>query len=396
MTLTGPLTEHARSVRLAFTTIASFFDSRASAHTGDADAVPWLDQCGQFHVWAADTGACHILQPSLDYKLRDDTQVREEILVLLRNLEEELGTARQILSSKNNSTEEDAQDTFVDDNKPRTQRICNSVAATIQRLFQMALLAKQPGQADFLRSQEFCNVKDSTIRIHSDLVKEFPKMSFKLASRMAGALGRQHSYLAYRAHQSNQARKPQMRDIGVQRRGYVRWTDPTNPKTSYIAHQTLVSGGIMPRRPFAGEKRSVFECPYCFCIIKAGNESLWTKHLFDDLKPFMCIAENCSSSTISFTSKHQWRSHLQSSHASEGFGLDRLGNRDCPFCDCKSWTTNDQDSWVHHVGQHLKEITLSAVLDQDSIFRGYPVDEICDSNEDDSSDGEDDTSYQER
>ena len=48
------------------------------------------DQYGQFRVWAGNTGAHQIGRSSLDYRLRDATQLQGRVLEILKDLEEYL------------------------------------------------------------------------------------------------------------------------------------------------------------------------------------------------------------------------------------------------------------------------------------------------------------------
>ncbi|KAL8717536.1 MAG: hypothetical protein Q9225_005229 [Loekoesia sp. 1 TL-2023] len=391
MSSAGLLTQRARSVLESFTIISDLLRHGNSAKKVETDAIQWLDQCGGFKVWAADTGACRTFQSSLDYKLRDDSQVRDEISSLLGTLEQKLGSARQILSSEADDMEEEPQDSFVDDDKPKMQRICDFVAATTQSLFQVALLVKPPRQADFLKSQEYQDAGALDLPIYHHLIIKFPKLSNELKDRLIGASRRQRNYLTYRARRSDQSIRASSPNTKLKQEHLMDWIGSATPAIySSTDRRAVFSGLRIPRRPITEDKGSIFQCPYCFCVIKAKDIHSWAKHLFDDWKPYICVVDGCSSPTSVYSTRGEWHAHLQISHASMGFGTGQLHGGDCPMCDTQFESTTNEDIWVRHVSRHLQEIALSAIPAQDTLVEKHPVDEICDTSEDDSLTEEDD------
>ncbi|THY83183.1 hypothetical protein D6C93_08957 [Aureobasidium pullulans] len=66
----------------------------------------------------------------------------------------------------------------------------------------------------------------------------------------------------------------------------------------------------------------VFVCPYCKDKQTMETEAAWRRHVFSDLKAYVCLAEDCE--LYMFTSSEAWMSHQLSEH---------LVVWNCPICD---------------------------------------------------------------
>ncbi|KAL8833204.1 MAG: hypothetical protein Q9170_004426 [Blastenia crenularia] len=150
---------YAESILQTLDSIVNIAQTKSRYNETDIDVIQWDEQRGRFRIWVADTGACQENQSALEFRLRDDSRLREEILKLLQSLRKQLDMASQIQSPEAGNMEEVPQDTFVDDDMPPMQRTYYFVSTTILCLSQMAILVKQPGQNDFLRSQELRDAK---------------------------------------------------------------------------------------------------------------------------------------------------------------------------------------------------------------------------------------------
>ena len=57
------------------------------AHDAEVPQSLWLDELGRLRVWAANIGAHQIGQSSLDYRLRDASHIKDQIIRLLERLQ---------------------------------------------------------------------------------------------------------------------------------------------------------------------------------------------------------------------------------------------------------------------------------------------------------------------
>ncbi|KAF6810499.1 protein kinase [Colletotrichum sojae] len=73
-----------------------------------------------------------------------------------------------------------------------------------------------------------------------------------------------------------------------------------------------------PRPPCPEEASARYtQCPYCFKNIGRNvymNRQNWRKHVDEDLKPFVCISEQCNDTVVGFAKYSTWRKHMEDDH----------------------------------------------------------------------------------
>lgn len=75
------------------------------------------------------------------------------------------------------------------------------------------------------------------------------------------------------------------------------------------------------------------------------------KHIFEDIKPYMCLEGTCSDHDRYFPSLRTWIKHSQEHQLRTEYGH-------CPFrCGIKSQISSSM-YWYRHVGHHLEELKL--------------------------------------
>ncbi|KAF8244869.1 ankyrin [Wilcoxina mikolae CBS 423.85] len=62
-----------------------------------------------------------------------------------------------------------------------------------------------------------------------------------------------------------------------------------------------------------------FQCTYCYTLTVHDNRRTWVRHVFRDLRPFICTFENCQRSEYLFASRHEWFEHERAVHRREWF-----------------------------------------------------------------------------
>ncbi|RPB16180.1 hypothetical protein P167DRAFT_353330 [Morchella conica CCBAS932] len=62
-----------------------------------------------------------------------------------------------------------------------------------------------------------------------------------------------------------------------------------------------------------------FECPYCYSIISVSSRNLWIKHVYRDLRPYVCTFEDCLKPDRLFDTRHDWYNHEVEVHRREWF-----------------------------------------------------------------------------
>ncbi|KFZ00936.1 hypothetical protein V501_10348 [Pseudogymnoascus sp. VKM F-4519 (FW-2642)] len=65
-----------------------------------------------------------------------------------------------------------------------------------------------------------------------------------------------------------------------------------------------------PDVPF--EYREPFQCPYCYTEQEVNNKAAWKKHIFRDLKPYVCTFAECAMRM--YRSRNEWFAHEMQCH----------------------------------------------------------------------------------
>ena len=87
----------------------------------------------------------------------------------------------------------------------------------------------------------------------------------------------------------------------------------------------------------------------------ANSLYLCRQHIYDDLRPYMCLDLSCPHSSGPFSSLHAWRAHLELDH---GMGPD-WKSISCVLC--SEATGQGKRAITRHLATHLEEISLSAL-----------------------------------
>ncbi|KAK3983972.1 hypothetical protein QBC44DRAFT_253938, partial [Cladorrhinum sp. PSN332] len=120
----------------------------------------------------------------------------------------------------------------------------------------------------------------------------------------------------------------------------------------------------VPPLPAEAKDGAPFRCPICHIIVSGiTSRAEWKKHVFGDLRPYCCVAEDCNLDSrgetvyLTYSSTGIWIQHL-TKHFKTAF------SGKCPFCGPSS-PLLAQQKLVQHIRRHLQDISLS-VLPQSS------------------------------
>ncbi|KAK3987370.1 hypothetical protein QBC44DRAFT_121497 [Cladorrhinum sp. PSN332] len=121
---------------------------------------------------------------------------------------------------------------------------------------------------------------------------------------------------------------------------------------SYIHEGRSVRIPFLPQEAKTGKP---FDCLACGRKVVIKNSSLWKRHIFSDLQPYICLDMDCSYSKATFASREKWASHLALDH-----GMDPKWEAIQCFL-CAQDTGKGKMAIIKHLSQHLEEISLSAL-----------------------------------
>lgn len=127
-------------------------------------------------------------------------------------------------------------------------------------------------------------------------------------------------------------------------------------QTSYA--QSLHGGGTItvPPPPLESANGRPFECPYCYFVITSKNRAAWTRHVFKDLSPYVCVFPSCVTPNKMYDSRHGWFEHELKYHLNDSISPDTTA-ADCPLC-----TTSILFARLdRHLARHLEELALFAL-----------------------------------
>lgn len=267
-------------------------------------------------------------------------------------------------------------------------QLYESLVTTINCLFQMSVLARKPARHDFLTSQQFIE-EDINLEGHHrvSLKATFPQADDAIIKRMTSAMTRRRKYLNYRRHrhsESSHGYTPEAKRNVVTFVSHQRENPVFEEETSECESQSESGSGscesestssrlsfaLVPPQGFARGKS--FTCPCCYSSIAPPNHRSWRKHIFCDIRPYMCTVPACPSPYSLFPKRREWIHHMQYMHAEDWPGIERETDSDtakleirpepCPLCKIPMWHGKH---YQRHLASHLETIALSIVVDLD-------------------------------
>lgn len=339
----------------------------------------WKDEMGRLRVWAANIGAHKTGQSSLDHRLRDASHIREQAVRVLGRLQRII---EDIDDALNHTVEHDdfsdiSEQSDDEDSLTEMQSIYQALRDTINNLFQLSMVIRQPAQHDRLVGTKR---SDASFYEHFDrqhVMGKYPEVGEEILNRLGLAISQRRAVLRYRERHrmklgqglnsaiedEEEEKSAKLSDtvattfIDVSPATKDEWESQTvASKTSYAATLINGSGGAtLPNPPKSSVNGAPFECPYCFTIITIQNRSAWARHIFNDLMPYLCIFPECSTPHKLYESRREWFGHLQEQHSVQD-GPDT--KMDCPLC-LASIPGGKQ--LERHIGRHLEELALFAL-----------------------------------
>ena len=343
------------------------------------DEIPenlWQEELGRFRVWAANIGAHQVGQSSLDYRLRDASHIKDQISTLLLALQDTFQDLEEVLMESPNDHEQmsDSEETS------EIQQIYNGLVETINYLFRMAMLLRKPAKHDRL-----LKFKKEDVVIYEQFdqqyVREkFPHADRTVSDRLGTSISMRRADLKYRERHHKKLGKGIDRFHDDTSRGapstYMSDTVASDFKGESNIHfdeagsndgqsQTSYAPSLLegrkamtippPPKDFA---KRPFECPYCFVIITVQDKRSWTRHIFQDIMPYVCVYSECPTPKKLYDTRRAWCQHLADQHIPS----DPKASHICSLCREECFYAH---SLERHIGRHLEELALFAIRPAD-------------------------------
>ncbi|KIY01604.1 uncharacterized protein Z520_03156 [Fonsecaea multimorphosa CBS 102226] len=335
----------------------------------------WDDELGRLRVWAANIGAHQKDQSSLDYRLRNASHVKSQIINLLQSLKMTLKELEEVLIELN----EEYPEKDDDERKAEVAEIFNDLVQVITNLYRMSILVRQPSQRDrFLRYQ-----KDDAAGYEqfdrNHVLEKFRNADAKVIDRLATAVSNRRRHLkALERHRAKlgkgigHARGEENDDTSTVMSGTLA-TDyeegsavarleseslSGESTTSYAASFLAGEKDIkIPPPPVGYGSEKPFECPYCFFMTTTNSRKSWAQHVFRDLMPYMCIFPDCKTPNQLYDRQRDWSLHLQTHRR----GSTNLSSLELTFCQLCHRTDIPFPKYERHLAEHLEELALFAL-----------------------------------
>ncbi|CAG8956660.1 hypothetical protein HYFRA_00012204 [Hymenoscyphus fraxineus] len=348
----------------------------------------------RFEVWAQNIAAFQPsrLRTSLDYRLREAAGIRKRIVTILQELQDSLSGALPIISGgKSNETwkagsfsdcesddETNSQDSKEVVRTSELDELFSAIHNSNAHLMKLStVIRSSPACDDYLKAASryptYFNSRDDIGHVKEKHGK-LDRCPDWLVERLGKAITRRRQYLKYREDHHGKLSKdreevPKEVPISVDSSTDPIIVDPTKATsfietriiterppeddtgsldslTSYDAtsigdedthanltvpqHPTMAFEGV----PFKfGEP---FQCPYCYTEQVVKDRAAWKKHVFRDLKPYVCTFKECN--LRMFRKRAEWFFHEIQNHRRQWT---------CEHCEQTPCTTKDE--FIKHV-----------------------------------------------
>ena len=346
-------------------------------HENEVSLQKWRDELGRIRVWAANIGAHQTGTLSLDYRLRDASTIKNQTVIILKRLLELFADLEDVLSEDRQNDMDMEEDDFDQYNdltdtefdKSEIQHIYETLVETVTQLYQITMAIRRPAQHDRLMGTRKLDAEPFKFWTRQHVSHKYPHAEEFVVDRLSSAMARQRAILKYRErHHEKLSQGLSDGDESVdlsetlattlnQKRPQSRLDDlASNDGLSQTSYAPTLMNGMetvaVPPMPQEGADGAPFECPYCFFIITVGDGHAWARHIFRDLRPYVCVFPDCPIPQKLYDSQRDWYMHIKSQHK----GTDRVtGSFDCMICQNKQCP---DITFKKHVGRHLQELAL--------------------------------------
>ncbi|KAI5791092.1 hypothetical protein EDC01DRAFT_616360, partial [Geopyxis carbonaria] len=373
----------------------------------------------RFRVWSHNSGAHRGGRMSLDYRLREASKVKQQVIELLDELRKSLEDVQALASGNKTSYQLEFESTassnasiaeaefsipvvdYSSDLEATTEleELTHEVQHIITTLFKFSIATRNPAPRDLLERCanievshfEFFDIQHISNKF-SGMIKSPEGNS--LVERLGKANTRRRQILKYhRKHHEKIAAYPEKEEEEAAETVFTRSTvvstyvppkstqhpydlAPDNNSDTGISQTSFATsnGGVdrQIRVPPPPNQESAldgepFQCPYCYAIKTVRSPLAWMRHVFRDLRPYICTFKDCAKPDQLFETRHDWFEHELAMHRREWF---------CNKCQ-ESFPSSIK--FQKHLGaKHSKVLEKSDYQTfTKSCERAIPVDSLC-------------------
>ncbi|RFU33867.1 hypothetical protein B7463_g2501, partial [Scytalidium lignicola] len=379
----------------------------------DTALILMQDGYARYNAWGTNIAAFHhsSMKTSLDFRLKEAVGMRERALRILEDLQEYLYEANLIITSitMNKSWESGElsdESEYEDDeeknegNTSELQELFSAIKSSNMNLMKLSMVVRSsPVRDDYFKAAS----RYRTWNPYPDIghVKE-KHGSAKgsndwLLERLGKAITRRRQFLKYRVEhherltgvwgdeeEKDDYKKPEKTIASTKATTFIAADNVLQKEESYgpasfgsqTSYEATVAEGeeisaklSVPNHPtlaFPGvpfEFGEPFQCPYCFTEQRVQNKAGWKKHVFHDLKPYVCTFKTCEMRM--FRSRNEWFAHELQNHRREWV---------CQYCQHETFKA--PDVWADHMKSSHPSVLANSQLEALMLQSEEPIDHI--------------------
>ncbi|KAI1426685.1 hypothetical protein F5Y12DRAFT_251198 [Xylaria sp. FL1777] len=399
--VTGSIADHVAQTLAAFEAI-DMVKSQAELEDPHFVSVQTIsDQLSKFKLWAGNIGAHRTGRSSLDYRLRDSSHLHTQVVRLLDNLISSLSEVRSILSGEilpwdqdsgeADELDEELKDLLMNEDfefDSELEQLTQEIANAIGNLLRLSISLRNPAPHDRFMSTQYAQVRyfEANDKAHAEA--KFPKASQTLIVRLGQALSQRRQYFRYReSHHEKLARGlfdsgrseadaqstvassvplamrrpeavPLFGELDEDERSDTGFSQTSFASTAPDSDRLRIPP--LPKRSYDGP----FECPFCFMLISVSSTYQWRKHVLRDLRPYICLAEDCPAANKEYGRRHEWMNHVLQKH---------WKSWTCPYrCGLNDTTETNLREHITRVHGSATQMELDAMIARCSQMRSIP------------------------
>ncbi|KAK4899643.1 hypothetical protein LTR27_002909 [Elasticomyces elasticus] len=329
------------------------FDSLyEAAEAGSELGLALQEERGRFKVWTANISAHRAVtsRRSLEYRLRDSSNLRDTVKYLLQDLLQALQALADVAPSNHDldSAAEVEANAFVDEDddfdfgtgaftsEDEEQRLLEDIHDVVNCLMRFSMTLRNPARHDHMRYSATSNAHHYEPFDREHVRSKYPEAPDYLVDRLGKSISRHRLYFDYREqHHAKLAEGLEHRvDQGegtvheqastiatsvhkdVERTPRVHDSDDESvyTATSFASSASGQRTLRPPPLPAEGMSGDPFECKICFTMVIADNERAWRQHVYEDLPPYVCMLESCATAHQPYARRREWQQHEREMH----------------------------------------------------------------------------------
>ncbi|KAH7086082.1 hypothetical protein BKA63DRAFT_368255, partial [Paraphoma chrysanthemicola] len=353
------------TLKSVITELSNRHESRSRISTGQVS-----EEVGRLALWAGNIGALQAPRSplSLESRLRHEEDILSHVLELLEDLSEAVGELLEISSGERDGATAIEPDMLcTEEFQDEETELLKGINASITRLFRISSLIRQATPVNLFAkalSRDRYRFNDQFDIAH--VGEKYSKLASKeygfLQKRLGRAITQRRHYLSYiRDHRGK------LEDMSIDE-SLGRLSDPkvprevpqarsrqidssSRPSTFFTKASTLPTGQITSHmlntwdfsdaetdaRSYTTISRSIdgdlsaltgirvpnleklqngtrneVECPFCYRIKRFKNERSWHRHVYADLRAYVCTFADCDAPY--FADINEWFHHEMQNH----------------------------------------------------------------------------------